>query len=69
MAAKSYGYTEEDMLVDERLGYPRAYAKLCRDRSLSPYSHGPPFAFDPYSLQPRELLRWFRQSYGILAGP
>ncbi|GMH15939.1 hypothetical protein Nepgr_017780 [Nepenthes gracilis] len=57
MAAKSYGYTEEDMLVDDRLGYPRAYAKLCRDRSLSPYSHGPPFAFDPYSLHPREVLR------------
>ncbi|GAB4842035.1 hypothetical protein Ancab_011995 [Ancistrocladus abbreviatus] len=45
------------MVVDQRLGYPRVYAKLCRDRGQSPYSHGPPFTFTPYSLQPLQGLR------------
>ncbi|KAL6972829.1 hypothetical protein U1Q18_027003 [Sarracenia purpurea var. burkii] len=45
------------MAIDEGLGYPKAYAKLCRDRSVSPYSHGPPFTFTPYALQHNEGLR------------
>lgn len=49
------GFTEEEIAVDEGLGYPKAYVKLCRDRDLSPYSHGPPFTFTPYTLQQREV--------------
>jgi len=52
-------FTEEEMAVDCGLGYPRAYAKLCRDRSFGPYSHGPPFTFTPYSLQPHQVLAPF----------
>lgn len=51
------GFTEEEIAVDEGLGYPKAYVKLCRDRDLSPYSHGPPFTFTPYTLQQREATR------------
>ncbi|KAM7483690.1 hypothetical protein LguiB_008273 [Lonicera macranthoides] len=50
-------FTEEELAVDCGLGYPRAYAKLCRDRSFGPYSHGPPFTFTPYSLQPHQAAR------------
>lgn len=50
------GFTEEEMVVDEGLGYPKAYAKLCRSPSvLSAYAQGPPFAFLPYTLQPQEV--------------
>lgn len=45
------------MAVDQSLGYPRAYAKLCKDTSISPYSHGPPFTFTPYTLHPQEASR------------
>ncbi|CAL9061096.1 unnamed protein product [Musa banksii] len=56
--ASKMGFTEEEMAVDEGLGYPKAYAKLCRSPSvLSAYAQGPPFAFLPYTLQPQEALR------------
>ncbi|XP_059457848.1 uncharacterized protein LOC132187525 isoform X2 [Corylus avellana] len=50
-------FTEEEMVVSESVGYPKAYAKLCRDRRVSPYSHGPPFTYTPYSLEQDETLR------------
>ncbi|OMP00193.1 hypothetical protein COLO4_12857 [Corchorus olitorius] len=55
--AVDYGFAVEELVVDEGLGYPRAYAKICRDRSLGPYNHGPPFTFTPYALQQNESLR------------
>ncbi|KAF8400716.1 hypothetical protein HHK36_014016 [Tetracentron sinense] len=55
--AAGFKFTEEDMVIDEALGFPKAYAKLCRDPHLNPYSHGPPFTFIPYILQPQESLR------------
>lgn len=48
-------FTEEEMAVDQGVGYPRAYAKLCRDRSFGPYSYGPPFTFTPYALVQQEV--------------
>ncbi|CAA3017590.1 Hypothetical predicted protein [Olea europaea subsp. europaea] len=48
---------DEEMAIDEGLGYPLAYAKLCRDRSFGPYSHGPPFTFTPYVLPQEEDSR------------
>ncbi|KAK6912147.1 hypothetical protein RJ641_024240 [Dillenia turbinata] len=51
------GFAEEDMKVYEGLGYPKAYAKLCRDRQINPFNHGPPFTFIPYGLHQREVLR------------
>ncbi|MQM07934.1 hypothetical protein Taro_040780 [Colocasia esculenta] len=48
-------FTEEDMVVEDGLGYPTAYAKLCR--KVSTYSQGPPFAILPYALQPHESAR------------
>ncbi|KAK6162561.1 hypothetical protein DH2020_002402 [Rehmannia glutinosa] len=45
------------MAVDDGLGYPKAYAKLCRDRSFGPFSHGPPFTFTPYALVQQEDSR------------
>ncbi|KAL3651770.1 hypothetical protein CASFOL_004772 [Castilleja foliolosa] len=52
-------FTDQEIAVDESLGYPKAYAKLCRDRSFGPFSHGPPFTFTPYSLvQLEELLKF-----------
>nr|KYP59579.1 hypothetical protein KK1_015015 [Cajanus cajan] len=55
--AEDYGFAPEEMTVNENLGYPKAFAKLCRDRSFSPYSHGPPFTFIPYALQEDEAER------------
>ncbi|KAK6914948.1 hypothetical protein RJ641_020065 [Dillenia turbinata] len=51
------GFTVEEMKVDEGLGYPKAYAKLCRDRQINPFNHGPPFTFIPYSLHQQDVLR------------
>jgi hypothetical protein len=51
-------FTEEEKAVDDALGYPKAYARLCRGvgRAVGlPYSHGPPHAFLPYVLQPHEV--------------
>lgn len=50
-------FTEEDMAMNEGIGYPNAYAKLCRDRSLSLYRNGPPFTFAPYALTQNEVCR------------
>ncbi|KAK7325205.1 hypothetical protein VNO77_29363 [Canavalia gladiata] len=55
--AEDYGLAPEEMGVNENLGYPKAYAKLCRDQGFSPYSHGPPFTFIPYPLQEDEAER------------
>ncbi|GAB2250201.1 hypothetical protein Droror1_Dr00013560 [Drosera rotundifolia] len=53
----TYKFNEEEFAVDETLGYPIAYAKLCKDRDLGLYSHGPPMKFDPYGLTEREASR------------
>ncbi|KAI3737595.1 hypothetical protein L2E82_27603 [Cichorium intybus] len=50
-------FSAEELRIDVGLGYPKAYAKLCRDRGFGPYSHGPPFTFTPYALQSHESLR------------
>ncbi|KAF7021588.1 hypothetical protein CFC21_034508 [Triticum aestivum] len=53
-------FTEEERAVDDALGYPKAYARLCRAGGGAlglPYAHGPPGAFLPYVLQPHEALR------------
>ncbi|XP_047058138.1 uncharacterized protein LOC124664734 [Lolium rigidum] len=53
-------FTEEERAVDDALGYPKAYARLCRGAAGAlglPYAHGPPHAFLPYVLQPHEALR------------
>ncbi|XP_010545784.1 PREDICTED: trichohyalin [Tarenaya hassleriana] len=55
--ASEFGFTEEDVVIEEGLGYPRAYAKICRDYDLCPYNNGPPFTFTPYILQQNESLR------------
>ncbi|KAJ6389418.1 hypothetical protein OIU77_027699 [Salix suchowensis] len=56
--AADYAFKEEDMEIDEGVGFPRAYAKLCRDRgAVGAYSHGPPFAFIPYAMQQHEISR------------
>ncbi|KAJ0007442.1 hypothetical protein Pint_30014 [Pistacia integerrima] len=55
--AAEYMFTDDDMVVDDGVGYPKAYAKICRDRGVGLHTHGPPFCFRPYSLQPDETLR------------
>lgn len=50
-------FTEDELAIDEALGHPKVYAKLCRDRSLGPYSHGPPFAFIPFALPQQEVVK------------
>ncbi|KAF6166956.1 hypothetical protein GIB67_030649, partial [Kingdonia uniflora] len=50
-------FTDEEMVVDDGLGYPKAYGKLSRDPQLNPYTHGPPFTFTPYALQHQETSR------------
>ncbi|KAL2927332.1 Myomegalin [Bienertia sinuspersici] len=55
--AVAYAFTKEDLAVDQKLGYPRAYNKLCKDTNLSPYCHGPPFTFTPYTLHSQEASR------------
>ncbi|KAI3444731.1 hypothetical protein Pfo_001396 [Paulownia fortunei] len=55
--ANNLVFTDEEMAIDEGLGYPKAYAKLCRDRSFGPFSHGPPFTFTPYALVQQEDSR------------
>ncbi|XP_010503155.1 PREDICTED: uncharacterized protein LOC104780351 [Camelina sativa] len=54
---EEYGITEEDLVIEEAQGYPRAYAKICRDFDVFPYRNGPPFTFTPYILQQNESLR------------
>ncbi|KAM5578897.1 hypothetical protein ABKV19_008952 [Rosa sericea] len=55
--AFDYAFTQEELKIDDGVGYPNAYAKLCRDRRAGLYSHGPPFTFMPYCLQQQEDLR------------
>ncbi|GAB2293595.1 hypothetical protein Dimus_027807 [Dionaea muscipula] len=55
--AASYAFGDEEMTVDEILGFPTAYAKLCKDKGLNPYSLGPPLTFTPYSLHPQQAMR------------
>ncbi|PRQ50785.1 hypothetical protein RchiOBHm_Chr2g0137071 [Rosa chinensis] len=55
--ALDYAFTQEELKIDDGVGYPNAYAKLCRDRRAGLYSHGPPFTFMPYCLQQQEDLR------------
>ncbi|GJN37319.1 hypothetical protein PR202_gb26257 [Eleusine coracana subsp. coracana] len=51
-------FTEEEKAVDDALGYPKAYVRLCRGGAVGlPYCHGPPHAFLPYVLQPHEAMR------------
>ncbi|KAK9066078.1 hypothetical protein SSX86_015480 [Deinandra increscens subsp. villosa] len=50
-------FSAEELRIDEGLGYPKAYAKICRDRGFGPYSHGPPFTFTPYVLQSNQASR------------
>ncbi|KAF2323284.1 hypothetical protein GH714_034452 [Hevea brasiliensis] len=56
--AVNFAFKEEDMVVDEGVGYSKAYAKLCRDREAAgTYSHGPPFTFLPSAMQRHEIQR------------
>lgn len=48
-------FTPEEMVIDQGLGYPKAYAKICKDRSFGPFSRGPPFTFTPYALPQHEV--------------
>ncbi|KAJ1392156.1 hypothetical protein SESBI_36032 [Sesbania bispinosa] len=52
-----FTFTPEEMAINDNLGYPKAYEKLCRDRGFGPYSHAPPFSFMPYALQEDEAER------------
>lgn len=49
-------FNSGDFRVDEGLGYPKAFAKLCQDRGFGPYSIGPPFTFTPYDLQSVQVI-------------
>lgn len=53
--AVDYAFSDEDKEIDEGLGFPRAYAKICRDHCAQLYSNGPPFTFIPYTLQQNEV--------------
>ncbi|EPS74458.1 hypothetical protein M569_00294, partial [Genlisea aurea] len=55
--ANDFGFRTEELTVDERLGYPEAYAKICRARAIGPFRRGPPFTFVPYELPHQEDLR------------
>ncbi|KAI4999474.1 hypothetical protein ZWY2020_004063 [Hordeum vulgare] len=57
-------FMEEEMAVDDVLGYPKAYARLCRAGTRGgalclPYTHGSPGAFLPYVLQTHEVPTCF----------
>ncbi|CAM6051286.1 unnamed protein product [Sphagnum compactum] len=59
--------TEEEKTVDEQLGYPHGYAKLCRCHAstaelqhglqLTPFTEGPPQRFLPYSPQAEDFVK------------
>lgn len=55
--------TDEERRVDPQLGYPRGYAKLCRNAHIqmrgliTPYTEGPPQRFLPYILQPEDIAK------------
>ena len=48
-------FTEEERVVDDALGYPKAYARLCR-------AGGARSAFLPYVLQPHEVPASFSRA-------
>jgi hypothetical protein len=58
MAAAAF---TEEKAVDDAMGYPKAYARLCRGGGAAavglPYAHGPPHVFLPYVLHPHEVRR------------
>ncbi|CAN1777610.1 hypothetical protein LINPERHAP1_LOCUS14124 [Linum perenne] len=48
-SASNYWFKKEERAVDAALGYPKAYAKCCRDGGVvGIYLQGPPFTFTPY---------------------
>jgi hypothetical protein len=55
--------TDEEKAVDEELGYPHGYAKLCRHAAaqlqglLTPFTEGPPQRFLPYALQTEDFVK------------
>ncbi|PKA64544.1 hypothetical protein AXF42_Ash007289 [Apostasia shenzhenica] len=57
MAAKLPAFTQEELAVDEALGFPKAYARICRSTATRAFTLGPPLSFIPYALQPPEALR------------
>lgn len=56
-AAEDLMFSEDEMRVDQGLGYPIAYSKLCKDPSFWSYSHGPPFTFTPYSQSHNQVYQ------------
>ncbi|CAA6672701.1 unnamed protein product [Spirodela intermedia] len=64
--AGTLGFREGETVVDESLGYPRAYPKLCR--STNTYSRGPPHVFQPYALQPQEIasMKEFNRMFPVV---
>lgn len=63
---EDYGFAPDEMVVNENFGYPKAFAKLCRDRGFGTYSHGPPFTFIPYALQEHEVNKKIDLSLSIM---
>ncbi|KAE9584577.1 hypothetical protein Lalb_Chr25g0279551 [Lupinus albus] len=55
--SQDYEFTTEDMVVNESLGYPKAFANLCLHKGFGPYTNGPPFTFTPYALHEDEAER------------
>ncbi|KAH9567713.1 hypothetical protein CY35_03G039400 [Sphagnum magellanicum] len=55
--------TDEEKAVDEELGYPHGYAKLCRHAAaqlqglLTPFTEGPPQRFLPYAPQTEDFVK------------
>jgi hypothetical protein len=57
MGSTRMAFTEQEKTIDENLGYPKAYAKLCKNPNLlGCYIPGPPFNFLPYTLQAQEVI-------------
>ncbi|KAI4331470.1 hypothetical protein MLD38_029659 [Melastoma candidum] len=53
-----FDFSAEDMAVSQSLGYPAAYAKLCKDRAEAEvFVNGPPFSFSPYGPSQDEIVR------------
>lgn len=61
--SEDFGITEEDLVIEEAQGYPRAYAKICRDFDVFPYRNGPPFTFMPYILQQNEVIEYIKLGF------
>ncbi|KAL6205146.1 hypothetical protein ACLB2K_022409 [Fragaria x ananassa] len=55
-----YAFTQEELNISDGVGYPNAYAELCRHCRAGLYSHGPPFTFMPYCLQQQQ---WFQKRH------